>query len=127
VGYTDVIIGRQTWSDYVTGLDTIHGFEAAVQRQVKTLQVGLPTKNFQIALESGLGALSDDLSRGLESVSNNIELSLTALEDGIDRLHADFNLLMGEVVLETRTPEKVFNFYIGNVAGAARYGSQGIT
>jgi ElaB/YqjD/DUF883 family membrane-anchored ribosome-binding protein len=114
MGYWDVITGYQTWSDYISSQEQVKGFESALKNQSrgfeKVVRVGIANqRDYQTALESGLGAingelvsslnvLSGDMSRGIGALANNIEFGFDRLAGGIDQLNADFNLMMGDVI-----------------------------
>lgn len=111
---SDVFWGNQTWNDYITAKDQVAGFRESLQRQTSVLvkaqnnsamEVRLNQRNYEIALESGLGAVGNQLdsmgdmfSSGLGELTNSIELGFDNLSRGIDQLNADFNLLMGDVI-----------------------------
>ncbi|MFN2453372.1 MAG: hypothetical protein ABR577_04050 [Pyrinomonadaceae bacterium] len=114
MGYWDVVTGYQTWSDYISSQEQVKGFDNAIQKQSKGLEkvvkVGIANqRDYQTALESGLGALSgevvsglnvlsSDISRGFGALSNSIDFGFDRLANGIDQLNADFNLMMGDVI-----------------------------
>ena len=101
--YWDVVTGRQTWSDYVTTQDLSSVFHNALQAQTRALtkanaQIALSQSDYQIALQSGLGALDESVSGGLANVTNKIEVGFDRLQNGLDALNADFNLMMGDII-----------------------------
>jgi ElaB/YqjD/DUF883 family membrane-anchored ribosome-binding protein len=103
MGYFEVITGRQTWSDYVSSKEQVKGFGKALQTQTKGLEkvvkVGLANqKEYQTALKSGLGAIQSDISDGMSGLSNSMQFGFDRLSGGLDRLNADFNLSMGDVI-----------------------------
>ncbi len=62
------------------------------------MSVRLNAESHQIALGSGLGALSlERLRRVNESVAK-VTLSIEKLAGGLEQLKADFNLLLGDIV-----------------------------
>jgi tetratricopeptide (TPR) repeat protein len=114
MAHWDVVTGRQTWSDYVTGQDQSRAFENALQAQTKALtrsnaQIALSERDYQIALRSGLGALEESMSRDLGSLTNTIEIGFENLANGIDSLNADFNLMMGEFIWKIEMLQDTLN------------------
>jgi len=110
MGYWDVVTGYQTWSDHISSQEQVKGFENALQKQSKGLKqaisVGLSDqRDYQTALQSGLGAvsgelnaLSRDISHGMGALANSIDFGFDKLANGIDNLNADFNVMMGDVI-----------------------------
>lgn len=103
MAYWDVVTGRQTWSDYITAQDQSKAFQNALQVQTKSLttssaKFALSQRDYQIALQSGLGALEERMSKDTDNLTNTLELGFERLGDGIDRLNADFNLMMGDII-----------------------------
>lgn len=112
MAYWDVVTGRQTWSDYVTAQDQSRAFGNAIQVQTKALtksnaQIALTQRDYQIALQSGLGALDESMSRDLGSLTSTIELGFDRLQNGIDGLNADFNLMMGDVIWKLEVQNEI--------------------
>jgi hypothetical protein len=113
MGLWDVYSGNQTWSDYVSTQEQITGFEKAVQKQTKALinsrsgelQITLNQHSYEVALEQGLGAVSANMLEGTDAITNSIDFGFEQVASGIDKLNADFNLLIGDVTwkLETQT------------------------
>ena len=110
----DVLFGAQTWSDHIGTQEQIKGFERGLAQQTKQVQkairVGLSQRDYQIALNCGLGAIGDKLSlmatnmsRGVEGLSTSLEFGFDVLAEGIDKLNADFNLMMGDVIWKLET------------------------
>lgn len=107
MAYWDVVFGKQSWSDYITGQDQIRFLGNAFQAQTDALarsnmQIALSQRDYQIAVQSGLGALGNSLSRDIDALSrnmtNSIELGFSKVSGGIDELKADFNILMGDLI-----------------------------
>jgi tetratricopeptide (TPR) repeat protein len=110
MAYWDVVFGHQRWSDYITSQDQMRSFNYALQTQTKVLssasiQIALSHRDYQVALQSGLGALGDSIShnignlaRNMDNISNSIELGFDKLSNGIDELKADFNIMMGDMI-----------------------------
>src|SRR3979411_1058324 len=105
MGLSAVYLGNQAWEDYISDRNSIAGFEKAVERAARlevssfkpgAMQVSLSQGDYQIALESGLGALGAGMSYGSSDYS--IEFGFEQFAGGIDRLNADFNFLLGDVI-----------------------------
>src|SRR5262245_9170051 len=106
MGLSSVYLGNQAWEDYLSDRDSISSFERAIEQQAAhleeflsaagTMQVALSKSDYQIALESGLGALNAGIICGAGEYS--IEFGFEKLAGGIDQLNADFNLLLGDVI-----------------------------
>jgi len=117
MGLSAVYLGNQTWSQYIGDRQAIAGFENAVEQRaahsgdssfkLRTMQVSLNERDYQIALESGLGALGAGMSYGSSDYS--IEFGFELLAGGIDRLNADFNLLLGDVIWKLEMHEDALN------------------
>jgi tetratricopeptide (TPR) repeat protein len=106
MGLSAVYLGNQAWEDYISDRNSIAGFEKAVEQRAGRLEhsiskpgampVSLSQGDYQIALESGLGALGAGISYGSSDYS--IEFGYDQFAGGIDRLNADFNFLLGDVI-----------------------------
>jgi hypothetical protein len=105
----DVVFGLQTYNDYITSRDQIRGFEGALRHHRKGLEksIGLSLNRdaYHVALMSGLGALNENMisgfrgvGTGIQNLTNSVEFGFDRLSDGIEKLGADFNLLMGDVI-----------------------------
>lgn len=110
MAFTDVLLGLQTYTDYVSSQEQIKGFEQALaRRETGSVQIGLNQSNLQRAVESGLGSLSDNVFRGLDQVTSSIEFGFDQLAGGIAELNADFNLLMGDVIWKLQLQQGTLN------------------
>jgi tetratricopeptide (TPR) repeat protein len=114
MAYWDVVFRRQTWSDYVTSQDQSRAFEDALKAQTKGLtrsnaQIALSQRDYEIALRSGLGALEETISRDMGSLTNTMVLGFNSLANGIDKLNADFNLMMGDVIWKLEMLQDTLN------------------
>jgi WD40 repeat protein len=110
VGVLDIYYGRQTWSDYVSAQPGIGVFSRSLyhrQDDAESLQprvhsdsvkVGLNPTDYQVAVESGLGALGTGFGYTGEGTRHALEFGFDKLAAGIDGLGADFNLLMGDLI-----------------------------
>jgi WD40 repeat protein len=115
----DVYLGNQTWEDYLSNRDLIEGFERAFEKQTMSfdmplaisavMQVGLSQSDYQVAVESGLGALGCDLNNtGVES-PYHLEFGLEKLAGGMDHLNADFHLLLGDIIWKIEMHQDTLN------------------
>jgi tetratricopeptide (TPR) repeat protein len=112
MGYFEVITGQQSWSDYINNKEQVRGFEKALQKRTgsieRAVKVGLANqRDYQTALESGLGAIRGDISHEVSGLANSMEFGLDNLSKGIDQLKADFNLLMGDVIWKLEVQSNV--------------------
>jgi WD40 repeat protein len=117
MGLSAVYLGNQAWEDYISDRNSIAGFEKAVEQRAARLedsipkpgamQVSLSQGDYQIALESGLGALGAGMSYGSSDYS--IEFGFEQFAGGIDRLNADFNLLLGDVIWKIEMHEEALS------------------
>src|SRR5262245_32378322 len=107
MGLSSVYLGRRTWEDYIVPKVSIASFEKAVECEgaasyppdaAHTMRVALSPSDYQIALESGLGALAEGLTCAPTDSVHVIEFAFEKLGAGIDQLNADFNLLLGDVI-----------------------------
>jgi WD40 repeat protein len=104
----DVYLGTQTWSEFLSNRDLIEGFERAFERQAVSfdmpltvsgvMEVTLSQRDYQTALESGLGALGSGISSPGDESHYHLEFGLEKLAGGMDQLNADFHPLMGDIV-----------------------------
>ena len=115
----DIYNGAQTWPAYAAGqgmLASLIDIEPANNTNVRTpfepalrsLKLGLAEDDYQIALESGLGALRGGFALGVEG-SPAIELAFDKLVRGPGSLGADFNFLMGDLVWKFEMQEDSLN------------------
>jgi len=108
---SDVLLGEQTWNDYVNNRDLIIGFERALAKpsSSRAIAIQLGGASYQNAREAGLGSLPDRVEVGLSTlggelhssirdIGHTLEFGLDQLSEGIDQLNADFHVLMGDVV-----------------------------
>jgi WD40 repeat protein len=58
----------------------------------------LSQSDYQIAIESGLGALGAGISYGVGDSGYSVEFEFDRLAAGLDQLNADFNFLLGDVI-----------------------------
>jgi len=121
MGLWDVYYGRQTWADYISSQAQLEGLEEVLQKRTTDLdaalskarpgsmKVGLSPKDYQIALESGLGALGATIGYGLGELECSLELGFEQLAGGIDQLNADFNLLLGDIIWKLEMYQEALN------------------
>jgi WD40 repeat protein len=109
-------MGNEAWESFIGDRESIASFERAVERQFdespamhRAMRVALSRRDYQIALESGLGALGRGMSYGIDDSSYGIEFGFDKLAGGIDRLNADFNLLLGDVIWKLEMQEEALS------------------
>src|SRR5262245_51467163 len=108
MGLAAVYKGHQSWSDYISARDCLGAFEKAIELEATNLQnttaslgmmkVALRKSDYQIALESGIGALGSNDNNDAVDPLCSIELAFQKLAGGLDQLNADFNFLLGDVI-----------------------------
>jgi len=108
MGLAAVYLGHQSWSDYISARDSLGAFEKAIELEATSLQntsvslgmmkVALRKSDYQIALESGIGALGSTGSDDAVDPLCSIELAFQKLAGGLDQLNADFHFLLGDVI-----------------------------
>jgi tetratricopeptide (TPR) repeat protein len=105
----DIIEGRFPWSEYVRNqgrLDCLEktlfaGNSAERDRRADEQQaVSLPLaeQDYAMAVQSGLGALGAEMTSKAADRLFNVDLRLEQLAGGVDRLNADFHMLLGDVI-----------------------------
>jgi len=108
VTLSDVYLGQQSWQDFLSHRELLTSFERAFAERppfpeapftaTGAMQVGLSQSDYQLALESGLGALGPTASFALAESPYHIEVGLAKLAGGIDQLNADFHPLLGDII-----------------------------
>jgi WD40 repeat protein len=110
VGILDIYDGHQNWSDYIAGQPGISVFGRALRHQENSgrsldavfpdgsVKVGLTPEDYQVAMESGLGALSTGFAYADDGSRHALEFGFGRLAAGLQELGADFNLLMGDLI-----------------------------
>ena len=73
------------------------------------MQIGLSAADYQVALESGLGALGAGLGNGASDSGYSIEFAFEQLAGGLDQLNADFNFLLGDVIWKLEMNEETLS------------------
>lgn len=119
MGISAVYLGQQGWEDYIGSSQAFAGFEKAVQKQTAgfedsvarlgAMQFELTESDYQIAIESGLGALGADIGLALHDSRYSIEFGFATLAAGLDRLNADFNLLLGDIIWKLEMREETLS------------------
>src|SRR5262245_11408118 len=105
----DVLEGRYPWSEYVKNQGRLGSLEKALfagsdaEREHRADEQGavsllLAERDYAMALQSGLGALGDEIISQSSDGLFNVDLRLEQLAGGIDRLNADFNMLLGDLI-----------------------------
>jgi tetratricopeptide (TPR) repeat protein len=97
----DLIVGWQSWPNYVSNRDLASLFEKSLVKTGDRLALQLPAADRDAAVAEGLGSIENLLASGL----NDLSYEVRELSAGIDGMRADFHILMGDVVwrLETQT------------------------
>jgi WD40 repeat protein len=119
MGLAAVYLGHQSWTDYISDRDILRAFGKAIEQQAArpgdsllagaALTVALSRGDYQIALESGVGALGASASDGADESQHNIEFGYGQVEGGLDRLNADFNFLLGDVIWKLEMREEALS------------------
>ena len=119
MGLSAVYLGHQSWTDYTSDRDCVGSFGKAIEQQAAwfgnsfavlgTMQVALSQSDYQIAIESGLGALGALERYGANEPPCKIEFGYEQLAGGLDRLNADFNFLLGDVIWKLEMHEETLS------------------
>ena len=118
MGLSSVYLRNQSWEDYVNEHSSIGRFQKALEHAAclenqpggqTAMQVSLGKSDYQIAVESGLGALGAGISPAADDPGYTIELGFEKLAGGLDRLNADFNLLLGDVIWKLEMHEETLS------------------
>src|SRR6185295_8890579 len=73
------------------------------------MQIGLSAADYQVALESGLGALGPGIGNSSNDRDCSIEFGFDQLAGGLDQLNADFNFLLGDVIWKLEMHEETLS------------------
>jgi tetratricopeptide (TPR) repeat protein len=103
MGLLDVYQGQQTWKDFISAQASFATPEEISPRRTGNdksgpLIVGLTSGDHEIAVRSGLGALSPGTLRRASENAMTLALGIEKLAGGLESLKADFNLLLGDLV-----------------------------
>src|SRR5262249_22256456 len=107
MGLLDVYQGRQMWTDFISGQSSFAALEGLSPRRtgdassgdkLGTLSLGVTARDHHVAVESGLGALDLERLRRAGARVFRLGLGMEKLAGGLERLKADFNLLLGDIV-----------------------------
>jgi WD40 repeat protein len=119
MGLAAVYLGHQTWTDYISNRNCLGAFGEAIEQQAArfdelaavrgSMQIALGQSDYQIALESGLGALGKAVVAGADDSRLSIEFGYETLAGGLDRLNADFNFLLGDVIWKLEMHEETLS------------------
>ena len=101
----DLYEGRRRWSDYIRNQRGLESVEATTERHAagspqiesRCFVVPLAPAGYAIAIRSGLGAVGPELIN-IDGAKQNLEVGLERLGGGLDRLNADFNLILGDAI-----------------------------
>ncbi len=120
MGLRDVYDGRQSWADYLGSHAQFDNFSQALVRRDKipgsvgqqggpsSVKVRLSPNDYQLALESGLGAVGYDVGQA-NTGEYSLELGIEKLVGGLGQLNADFNFLMGDLVWKFEMSQETLN------------------
>ncbi|MCI0485504.1 MAG: hypothetical protein L0229_02780 [Blastocatellia bacterium] len=107
MGLFEIYTGHKTWESYLGDQNLIRNFTSALESQGQdslaqtassVIKVELSKSDYQIAMESGLGALGPCSSGNASEPPCSMEMGLDKLAGGIDLMGADFNLLIGDII-----------------------------
>ncbi len=101
----DIYNGRLSWAEFINNLVRLEGIESAIEGEARArLRVPIDERDQTTALEAGLGALGEEIARA--SAESSIEIDIENLVGGIDKLNADFNLLLGDSIWKMEMREE---------------------
>src|SRR6266849_5518040 len=119
MGLAAVYLGHQSWTDYISDRACLGAFGKAIEQQAARLQgslavrgamrVALCRSDYEIALESGLGALGVGAGADADDSLCSIEFGYERLAGGLDQLNADFNFLLGDVIWKLEMHEETLS------------------
>ena len=119
MGLAAVYLGNKSWTDYISDRDCLGAFGKAMEQQAASLedslavrgamQVALSHQDYQVAVESGLGALGARMSDEADESPCSIEFGYQKLAGGLDQLNADFNFLLGDVIWKLEMHEETLS------------------
>ena len=105
---SEVYLGQVPWESFLASHGLFDGFEKAVEEETGGYEVsfsaghaiglGLEESDYRLAINSGLGALSTASDNYSKASEYRIEVAFDRLAGGLDRLNADFNLLLGDII-----------------------------
>jgi WD40 repeat protein len=117
MGLAAVYLGHQSWTDYISDRDCLSAFGKAIEQHAARLEgslaargamrIALCQSDYEIALESGLGALG--VGAGADESLCSIEVGYERLAGGLDQLNADFNFLLGDVIWKLEMHEETLS------------------
>ncbi|MEW6210834.1 MAG: hypothetical protein AB1631_20885 [Acidobacteriota bacterium] len=97
----DIYNGRLSWAEFIKNLARLDSVEDALHARSR-LRVPIDECDYAVALEAGLGALGEKIARA--SAEGGIEIEIE--NPAIDKLNADFNLLLGDSVWKLEMREE---------------------
>jgi tetratricopeptide (TPR) repeat protein len=116
---SEVYLGQLTWESFLASQALFHGFEKAVEEQTggyetsispgHAIGLGLDESDYRLAINSGLGALGNTPDNYAKATPYRIELAFDRLAGGLDRLNADFNLLLGDIIWKLELHQETLN------------------
>ncbi|MCI0663916.1 MAG: hypothetical protein L0220_22905, partial [Acidobacteria bacterium] len=104
MGIQDVYEGRQSWAEFISGRAQLKGVAEPGPAGRSSLKVNLSSKDYRLALDSGLGAVND-----LAGTEIGLEFGIEKISGGIARLNADFNFLLGDLIWKYEMCEETLN------------------
>jgi WD40 repeat protein len=117
MGLQDVYDGRQTWADFIGHQAEFDSLAEALQRRVskhrsegsETITVRLSTKDYLLAVDSGLGAVTDVVREEIPELKYGFKIEIDKLVGGIAQLNADFNLVLGDLIWKFEMSQETLN------------------
>ncbi len=100
----DIYNGRLSWAEFINNLARFEGIEYALDEARARLMIPIDERDYATALEAGLGAVGEEIARA--SGQRSIEIDIEKLAGGIDKLNADFNLLLGDAIWKLEMREE---------------------
>jgi tetratricopeptide (TPR) repeat protein len=104
MGLQDVYDGRQSWAEFISSRAQSEGSTESGPTGGNIVKVNLSSKDYRLALDSGLGAVND-----LSGTEIGLELGTEKLSGGIAKLNADFNFLLGDLIWKYEMCEETLN------------------
>jgi hypothetical protein len=95
MSFSDVLIGHQTWSDYITACDISR---VRVVTQHGQLVVTLDASDYELAVRAGIGALIEGIEVAEPYKASAVEAGLKDISITIEKFNADFHVLLGSVI-----------------------------
>ena len=124
MGLWEIYQGHQTWEEYLRNQSPLNDWTeithltsasdtTSTQPHTDAVAVGLSASDYQLALDSGLGALT--LNTASEAKEFRLELESEKLAGGLARLNADFNLLLGDLIWKFEMSQETLNHLLQEI------------